>query len=177
MRVITASDGALDVIHKSIPTSPEARLEQVRVLSAVFRAGREGAATDHSSVLYNVDQASGTMQGGTTNAHWYNLGASKDMLQYRAVPSYTRHPDSNVCLTGKTFTDMDAIKALVCDAHSKMLPDVPLAGWDVAMTEEHGMCLLEANLSCNFFNGSFDRAAYFGWMDTMLASLDEKRRL
>jgi hypothetical protein len=31
-----------------------------------------------------------------------------------------------------------------------MLPDVPLAGWDVALTAE-GACLLEVNLSCNFF--------------------------
>ena len=30
------------------------------------------------------------------------------------------------------------------------MPDVPLAGWDVAFTDK-GMLLLEANLSCNFF--------------------------
>lgn len=177
MRVITASDGALDVIHNTLPASEEARLAQVRVLSCVFRAGRQGAATDHSSILYDVDQTSGTMQGGTTNAHWYQLGLHKDIAQYKAAPSYSEHPDSKVTLTGQRFADIDAIKQLVRSAHSKMLPDVPLAGWDVALTKEHGMCLLEVNISCNFFNGSFDRQAYFAWMDSMLASLDEKRRI
>ena len=38
-----------------------------------------------------------------------------------------------------------------------MLPDVPLAGWDVAITKEAGVCLLEVNLSCNFFRGTFDQ--------------------
>lgn len=49
----------------------------------------------------------------------------------------------------------------VCtSAHLTLLPDVPLIGWDVALTEEAGPCLLELNISCNFFLGSYDRHAY-----------------
>eukprot|EP00730_Choanoeca_flexa_P013801 TRINITY_DN5725_c0_g1_i2.p1 TRINITY_DN5725_c0_g1~~TRINITY_DN5725_c0_g1_i2.p1 ORF type:complete len:504 (+),score=113.04 TRINITY_DN5725_c0_g1_i2:255-1766(+) len=176
MRVITASDGALDVVHGSIPETEADRLEQVKVLSCVFRAGRQGASTDHSSILYDVDQHTGKMTHGTTNAHWYRLGLHGDLLQYKPAPNYTEHPDSKVNLIGKSFKDMTGIKQLVRSAHAKMLPDVPLAGWDVAITREHGICLLEANLSCNFFNGSFDRTAYFTWVDSLLAKLDEKRR-
>jgi hypothetical protein len=175
MRVITASDGALDVIDGQLPSEEEERLARVRTLSCVFRAGRAGAATDHSSVLYDVDRATGRILKGTTNAHWYQLGWHRDLFCYREAPSYQAHPDSQVDLVGQRFEDMEEIKKLVCEAHSKMLPDVPLAGWDVAMTREHGRCLLEANLSCNFFNGSFDRPAYFAWMEDLLARLDRKR--
>ena len=176
MRVITSSNGALSVVKASLPESDADRLAQVRVLSCVFRAGRAGAETDHSSVLYDVDQATGQVKQGTTNAHWYKLGLSRDLFQYRVAPQYSHHPDSQVDLSQERFQDMEAIKALVCRAHSRMLPDVPLAGWDVAMTAEHGCCLLEANLSCNFFNGSFNREAYFSWVDQLLLQLDERRR-
>ena len=30
---------------------------------------------------------------------------------------------------------------------------------------DKGMLLLEANLSCNFFRGSFDKAQYFAFVD------------
>ena len=53
---------------------------------------------------------------------------------------------------------MGAILRLVRDAHARMCPAVPLVGWDVALTTE-GTCLLEANLSCNFFRASFDKQA------------------
>ena len=55
---------------------------------------------------------------------------------------------------------MERVRELVRKAHLKLCPGVPLVGWDVAITEEAGICLLEANLSCNFFRASFDRAAY-----------------
>lgn len=44
----------------------------------------------------------------------------------------------------------------MCRAHYLMLPDVPFVGWDVALTDK-GIYLLEVNLSCNFFRGSFDK--------------------
>jgi hypothetical protein len=48
----------------------------------------------------------------------------------------------------------------VIQPHEKLCPEVPLAGWDLALTKEVGPCLLEANLSCNFFKGSFDQQWY-----------------
>jgi glutathione synthase/RimK-type ligase-like ATP-grasp enzyme len=56
-----------------------------------------------------------------------------------------------------------------------MMPGVPLAGWDVALTNK-GMVLLEANLSCNFFRGSFDKEAYFSFVDDYFLDLAEKQQ-
>lgn len=48
---------------------------------------------------------------------------------------------------------------MVEESHFKMCPDVPFAGWDVVLSSDPKVpvCLLEVNLSCNFFRGSFDK--------------------
>ena len=53
--------------------------------------------------------------------------------------------------------------ALVEQSHLKMCPDVPFAGWDVVFSADPKVpvCLLEVNLSCNFFRGSFDKKVGF----------------
>lgn len=65
-------------------------------LSCVFRAGRQGADTDHSSILFDVDASTGTILKGTTNAHWYELGPTK-MFNTPWVSTHdaTHHPDNN----------------------------------------------------------------------------------
>ena len=68
------------------------------------------------------------------------------------------------------------MRQLCEDAHYRLLPDVPMAGWDVAMTAEAGMCLLEVNLSCNFFRGRFDQKAYFGLVGEYFSFLDQASR-
>lgn len=70
--------------------------------------------------------------------------------------------------------DMEAKLALVADAHFKLLPDVPLVGWDVALTTK-GVCLLEVNLSCNFFRGSFSLTPYVQFVHDYLVALEEER--
>ena len=87
----------------------------------------------------------------------------------------THHPDTEVAITGEVIPDMDKIVELVTRAHLKMAPRVPLIGWDVALTEEVGMCLLEGNLSCNFFRGQFDQPAYFSFMEEYLLCLERRR--
>merc|ERR1711918_39981 len=82
----------------------------------------------------------------------------------------THHPDTGNAITGQTIPDMPAIRNLCEQAHKKMLPGVPLAGWDVALTP-NGLCLLETNLSCNFFRGQFDYGLYFQFMDQQFSSL------
>jgi hypothetical protein len=49
--------------------------------------------------------------------------------------------------------------ALVEKSHLDMCPRVPFAGWDVVLSTDPRVpvCLLEVNLSCNFFRGSFDK--------------------
>ena len=46
----------------------------IEAISCVFRAGRKGAATDHDSILFDVDVKTGKIGRGTTNMQWYRLG-------------------------------------------------------------------------------------------------------
>merc|ERR1711966_51354 len=136
------------------------------------------ALTDHSSILFDVDMATGQILKGTTNMHWYQLGVDK----LASTPwvcldhTVTEHPDTGRPVTGAVIPEIEKIKKLCQDAHFKLLPDVPLAGWDVALTEEAGMCLLEVNLSCNFFRGTFDQRSYFGFVNDYFSFLDKESR-
>jgi len=60
----------------------------------------------------------------------------------------------------------------------KLCPDVPLVGWDVVLSadEKLPVCLLEVNLSCNFFRGSFDKGLYLDFMQDSFQALHEMRR-
>eukprot|EP00957_Ditylum_brightwellii_P085049 6466780-Ditylum_brightwellii.AAC.1 len=154
-RVITQSRASIDFSNK--PKDGD-----VTALSCVFRAGREGASTDHDSILFDVDVNTGVIQGGTTNAHWYRLGLF-DFLMIRRPPrsthGYTHHPDGNIPVKGQQLPDIRGMLELVEKSHLKLCPDVPFVGWDVVLTNDPKIpiCLLEVNLSCNFFRGSFDK--------------------
>jgi hypothetical protein len=54
---------------------------------------------------------------------------------------------------------------------------VPFAGWDVVLSADPDLpvCLLEVNLSCNFFRGSFDKKLYLDFIDDAFAILQSKR--
>lgn len=147
--------------------------EGISSLSCVFRAGRAGADTDHSSILFDVDLATGEILKGTTNAHWYQLGLSK-ALKTRWLSSHdtTHHPDCDeVKVTGEKFSEIDEIRRIVEVAHKELCPDVPLAGWDIALTTK-GIFLLEVNLSCNFFRGTFDKENYVQFVNKYFSELD-----
>jgi hypothetical protein len=70
-----------------------------------------------------------------------------------------------------------------CFAHLKVAcfvflgAGVPFAGWDVVLSADPDLpvCLLEVNLSCNFFRGSFDKKLYLDFIDDAFASLQSKR--
>lgn len=57
-----------------------------------------------------------------------------------------------------------------------MMPEVPIVGWDVAFTTK-GIFLLEVNLSCNFFRGSFDLPRYIDLIDRYWRQLEKMARL
>ena len=157
-RVITCSRAST---HLSATT------HDVKALSCVFRAGRAGASTDHDSILFDVDVKSGLIRGGTTNAHWYRLGLHEILpgrCPWRSTHGVTHHPDGNIPVSGNYVPDIASMLRLVEESHLKMCPHVPFAGWDVVLSADksHPVCLLEVNLSCNFFRGSFDKKV--GWM-------------
>jgi len=56
--------------------------------------------------------------------------------------------------------------ATCVDAHKALFPGVPVAGWDLCVVDGEPMyCLLEVNLMCNFFKGSFDKPKYFQFIE------------
>uniref|UniRef100_A0A6B2L540 Alpha-L-glutamate ligase-related protein ATP-grasp domain-containing protein n=1 Tax=Arcella intermedia TaxID=1963864 RepID=A0A6B2L540_9EUKA len=171
LRVITASTYGVPTAEGRLQSGPPGD-QHVRSLSCVFRAGRAGAATDHSSILFDVDLQTGTLLKGTTNAHWYQLGPTKAFsTPWTSSHTLTHHPDCGVKITGETIPDIIKIRQLVEEAHKELIPDVPLAGWDVALTTK-GTLLLEVNLSCNFFRGTFDVPGYVVMLDAYFSKLD-----
>ena len=51
--------------------------------------------------------------------------------------------------------------------------------WDVVLSadEKLPVCLLEVNLSCNFFRGSFDRKVYLDFLEDMVVKMQGMRLL
>lgn len=152
IRIVTASRKTFD------------KDSDIQPLSCVFRAGRKGAATDHDAILFDIDLATGVIGNGSINKKWYQVGFSKIGQKPVAEELFTSHPDCGVKVTGIQVPDFDKVVALCTSAHLKTCPNVPLCGWDVAMTTD-GMFLLEVNLSCNFFQASVDYAHYVQFVD------------
>lgn len=140
-RVITQSRASLDMSKP--PTTKD-----VTALSCVFRAGRAGAETDHSSILFDVDVKTGLIGGGTTNAHWYRLGLLEILpgrCPWRSHHNYKSHPDGNIPVSGNVVPDIKNLLALVERSHMDLCPRVPFAGWDVVLSDDENLpvCLLE----------------------------------
>lgn len=158
---------------KSAAAEEENGSECIHVMSSVLRLGRRSAATDHSSVLFDVDAASGVITHGLSNAHWYQLGAAGIRAPWLPPEAQNTHPDNpTVTITGQQVPQMSEAVKIVKDAHFAMMKDVPIVGWDVAFTDK-GVYLLEVNLSCNFFRGSFDQQKYIDIVDRYFSMLDE----
>jgi len=76
---------------------------QVRVVTAVWRAGLAGKDTDHSSICFPMDPATGLLAAGVSANHWYRLG-----LKWAGRPdastagrTWLQHPDSSVTVAGR----------------------------------------------------------------------------
>lgn len=162
------------VITAATPLDAAGDAYKTRALSCVFRAGRAGAATDHVCILFNVDRETGKVTHGTTNQHWYQLGAAKALACPWGVYTHdiNQHPDSNQAVVGHSFeSDIQEILAVSEKAHMTLAPGVPIIGWDVAVTENHGILLLEGNFSCNFFCADFDMDEYLHMLDAHIRNL------
>jgi len=166
-RIISSSRGGLSDGKKEVD------IDDITALSCVWRAGRSKALTDHSAIMFNVNPNTGEIKKGTTNAHWYQLGISKIFsTQWLSEHNVTHHPDTGVPITGLVIPNMKEMMDFVREAHLRLIPHVPLCGWDVAFTENHGVLLLEGNLSCNFFRGDFDQENYFKFVKDYFISLN-----
>jgi len=192
MRILTAS-------CIGIPGGDKFRSgrEKITPLTVVFRAGRAGAQTDHSAIFYNVDFKTGKITRGGSNAHWYEVGLKKVTSEKKAGAwtkqgvflgegftkrreAQGRHPDTGMDLVGKQIPQMKESLELCKRAHEELCPSVPLAGWDVVLVDEKdedgkvriAPLLLEVNLSCNFFLGSFDEPWYYRFCEDWVRSLE-----
>ena len=131
-RVITCSRAAIEMNRDPKPSD-------VVALSCVFRAGREGASTDHDSILFDVDVKTGLIRGGTTNAHWYKLGLHNTLpgrCSWRSSHGISLHPDGDIPVSGSYVPDIAGMLRLVEESHLKMIPRVPFAGWDVVLSSD-----------------------------------------
>jgi hypothetical protein len=143
-RVISCSRRAFRPVTSPVSTSTD-----IESLSCVFRAGRQGAATDHDSILFDVDTTTGKIRQGTTNAHWYRLGTVSGSWRSYS-DEYTHHPDGgdsgSIPVTGAIVPNIRSLLDLVEDSHAKMCPTVPICGWDVGKSS-HGCAGCSACLS------------------------------
>jgi len=166
-RVVTVSSHCQGFEDGKLPDEPELPKSCVMPATCVFRAGLANAKTDHHAVFFDLDLNTGEIVRGTSNKEWYRLGFFKACCDIRN--SFTDEaiiPDFR-CL-GKTVPQFKEILAAACEAHHKLLVDVPTVGWDVALTDA-GPVILEANLSCNFFKGTFNRDLYLSFVDNIFS--------
>merc|ERR1712050_171452 len=89
------------------------------------------------------------------------------------------HPDTGMDLVGKQIPMLKESLELCKRAHEELCPSAPLAGWDVVLVDEEdggkvriAPLLLEVNLSCNFFLGSFDEPWYFRFCEDWVRFLE-----
>jgi len=121
--------------------------KKASLICVVFRAGRRKAETDHSCVLCPVNPNTGELQRGT--------------YQWCRDNEEIHHPDTGKRLEGEKISHVKGMCDLCIKAHEKLCPDVPVVGWDITNTLNHGVLFLEANLSANLHKGNFDRSKYF----------------
>jgi len=140
-----------------------------KAMTFVFRAGRAGKDTDHSSVLYAVDTETLRILDGKMFSNWYQVG-KVGISNLLSKQNLTVHPDTLEDLGGKELACARDAVANCIDAHRRLMPNVPTIGWDVAVAKDHGSVLLESNLSCNFFGGMYDRQLYLRIVDTYFAN-------
>lgn len=97
---------------------PRQAADYITARSAVLRLGRAGAATDHSSILFDVDMATGVIKQGATNAHWYHLGPRTAVASCPWLPAcpVERHPDAPYPqVTGNVVPDMEEALKIVTE--------------------------------------------------------------
>lgn len=103
------------------------------IVSTVLRI----AATE-DAIVDNI------LQGGLSAAIDLDTGVLSGSCSGNRSGEHPIHPISKVPINGRVVPDWEAAKALALKAHSEMMQDYVLIGWDVGMTN-NGPVLVEAN--------------------------------
>ena len=124
-------------------------------LLCVWRYGYSNSKTDHESSLYSINLNTGVIVKKIENDFCYS--------------SFFKEKKINIDkkIIGKKFNIINDIKKLAEKSHKVLIPDIPIAGWDIAYTEKHGLVLLEVNLSCNLHSNFFNKKTYFDYINNM----------
>ncbi|GMH82536.1 hypothetical protein TrST_g11070 [Triparma strigata] len=165
----------MTISHACVKKEGEEERKDFEELSVVFRAGREGALTDHDSILFPVSPSTGLILPGTINKNWYSTYSPFTTLRSQDV-KLEKHPDTGNKIAGRRIEEIKRIVEICTDAHFKALPRVPIVGWDVVLCSEEdvpgGICLLEVNLSCNFFRGVFDEDKWWRFVKEVIVEME-----
>eukprot|EP00948_MAST-09A_sp_MAST-9A-sp1_P002576 g2576.t1 len=158
-------------------TCAHATGNKIEALSCVFRAGRKGASTDHNAIPFDVDIRNSIFGLGRSNMHWYQTNPFSPMSRPYDNRTWRAHPDTGRELTDLKVLDLKAILSCAVTAHKNLCPTVPIVGWDVVHTSHSiKICLLEANMSCNFFLGTFSRKKYFRFVHEHFLRLSSQKK-
>ena len=142
----------------------------INTLTCVFRAGLPNAKTDHNSILFNIEKDTGKFVYGKDNSKWYKV--SLDLFKNEKNHNNLISKFNNISV--KNF---DRITNLAETAHKKLVPNIPIAGWDIAMVSEDinykdgDIFLLEGNFSCNLYNGIFSKIEYYSFLENEFLNL------
>lgn len=105
---------------------------QVQIPFANIRIGRKGSAVDNFS------------SGGMTAAIHIDTGKIISDAHDKAYKLYHVHPDSGVLINGFVVPCWDDVLTTVKTAMNR-LPKMRLVGWDVAISKNNKVCLIEGN--------------------------------
>jgi hypothetical protein len=130
-----------------------------KIWARVFRKGDENAKTDHKCTLFNVTD-DGKILTGCRNQNWYSLfGSNEENMNY----------GSEI-----TIDNFNSIENKIKKYHKIYFKDIPIIGWDVALTDNNWN-ILEINLSCNFFCGisNDNKKEYFDFVDKKFIDINK----
>ncbi len=145
-----------------IVTLIKANGEPVVLPGSVVRIGREGKIADnfhHNGMGAQIDNSTGLI---------CSVGIDKNGNKYIV------HPDSKLTLLGFCIPLWDEIKRCVCAA-AKLVPEVRYVGWDVAITNDNRVVLIEGNDRADPDLGQMSDS--IGKWSTFKAYLDEIKAL
>lgn len=99
---VSGDASAASSMQRPQQQAPAAEQACVEVVTAVWRAGLAGKCTDHSSICFGVDVATGALSPGVTANHWYRLGlAGAGRVDAAAARVWQSHPDTGKQVAGE----------------------------------------------------------------------------